>query len=464
MICLMLPVPRRWQVLKGGESKSNKNNGYSNEIDTKIMSGPKTSHYRISAARRQEIARRQAEERKRREELAVRVAAAKERCADLEKRAGRLSHALGELRGKFPSERINVGVPDCSYPGGDDADKLEGFAERLENELKRAEASLVKAGEQAHANREFTAATKKAADMSGGEATTAAEAMRLFVESKASRPAGVSLTDRREEIDRILGRLGSENWRAASPRLESLVMEALSTGAESRFSALTTEIRLQVQEASERDRRRAEDAAKAKSILDRLDIEIPVGEDPLKQRLELVKAGAIAFSPEIESAAVSALSRASEAEQAALHASATEIVSDTLADLGYEVAPVGDTLFAKGGKVYFRKAGWQNYCVRLTVRPDESRMNFNVVRFDGESQATREADIEAENAWCSGYDKLVETLAARGLETQLTRHLPVGAVPVQTVGSDEVTASAFGTKARKSAKGQQANLVKGSDK
>lgn len=428
------------------------------------MSGPKTSHYRISAARRQEIARRQAEERKRREELAARIAAAKEKCVALEKRAGRLSHALGELRGKFPSERIDVIVPDCAYTGVDDADNLEAFANRLENELRKAEASLVKAGEQAQANREFSEATKRAADMSAGVATTAEEAMRLFVESKASRPAGVSMTDRREEIDRILGRLGSENWRGVSPRLENLVMEALSIGTESRFAALTTEIRLQVQEATERDRRRAEDAAKAKSILDRLDIEIRVGEDPLKQRLEFVKAGAIALSQDIENAAVSALSRASEAEQAALHSSAAEIVSDTLADLGYEVASIGETLFAKGGKVYFRREGWKNYCVRLTVRPDESRMNFNVVRFDGESPASREADIEAENAWCSGYEKLVETLAARGLETQLTRHLPVGAVPVQTVGSDEVTAKAFGSGTRKPAKRQQTKHAKGDGK
>lgn len=464
MICLMLPVPRRWQVLKGGESKSTKNNGYSIEIDTKIMSGPKTSHYRISAARRQEIARRQAEERKRREELAARIAVAKEKCVDLEKRAGRLSHALGELRGKFPSERIDVIVPDCAYPGVDEADNLEVFADRLENELKKAEASLIKAGEQAQANREFSEATKRAADMSAGVATTAEEAMRLFVKSKVSRPAGVLMTDRREEIDRILGRLGYEKWRDASPRLENLVIEALSIGSESRFAALATEIRLQVQEAAERDRRRVDDAAKAKSILDRLDLEIPVGEDPLKQRLELVKAGAISLSQDIESAAESAFSRATKAEQAALHSSAAEIVSDTLADLGYEVTSIGETLFAKGGKVYFRREGWRNYCVRLTVRPEESRMNFNVVRFDGGSPASREADIEAENAWCSGYEKLVETLAARGLETQLTRHLPVGAVPVQTVGSEEVTAAAFGSETRKSAKRQQTPLAKGNRK
>lgn len=417
------------------------------------MSGPKTSHYSIREARRQEQERRQAEERKRREEMAVRVAAANEKRAELEKRASRLSMAVGELRRRFPSERVDVSAPDCDAPQTEDPGRLEDFVGRLESDLLRAEIALRNAGDQAKANQDFRGATRNAAKLCEGTASTADEAMRRFVESRAVKPSGGSMTDRRAEIDRILGRQASENWREATPKLENLVLEALSVGSENRFSALTTEIRLQVQEMKRREETRRADAEKAKTLLDLLDVKVPSGEEPLKQRLELVRVGAIPFSEELYKMARSALAKAEDTDKARIQESAAEIVKETLVDLGYDVAPIEETLFARGGKVYFRKAGWNNYCVRLTVRPDENKMNFNVVRIaeqvgDRES-SSREADSEAENAWCSGYQQFVETLAAKGLDTQLTRHLPVGAIPVQAVGNDEICLAAFGPQEKK---------------
>lgn len=407
------------------------------------MSGPKTFDYSFSAARREELARRQAEDRRRREELAARVAAAKRKCSELEKMAGRLSRAVGELRECFPAERIEVAVPNITAPPGDDAEALEAFHIRMEAALRRSENDLQLAGQQAKANRDFRAATGRAAELVVGTVSTATEAMKRYAEYIAIKIGDSAQNSRRQEIDRILGRFGTDNWRHASSQLEGLVMEALSAANESRFSALTTEIRHQLQQAAERDIQRKEDAAKARGLLEKLEIGVPIGAEQVKQRLELVKVGAIALSQDIESAAEYVLARAADEEEAFMHDLAAQTVSETLSDLGYDVSPIEETLFAKGGKVYFRKAGWRNYCVRLTVRPEESRMNFNVVRIDGEGSSSRSADIEAENAWCSGYSELVNTFAARGLSTQLTRHLPVGALPVQTVGKDEVSESSF---------------------
>ena len=279
------------------------------------------------------------------------------------------------------------------------------------------------------ANEEFATATRNAAELSKGAASTAEEAMRRFVESRAVKPSGSSMTDRQAEIDRILARQGLENWKEATPKLENLVMEALSVESENRFSALATEIRLQVQEVKKREEKRKADAEKAKELLDFLDSEVPAGEESLKQRLELVRVGAISFSEDFEKMAHCAVAKAKAAAKASIQASAADIVKETLADLGYDVAPIEETLFAKGGKVYFRKAGWNNYCVRLTVRPDESKINFNVVRMAGQEgdtgAASRESDIEAENAWCSGYQKFVDTLATRGLDTEL-KQTPTG--------------------------------------
>jgi hypothetical protein len=432
------------------------------------MSGPKTSHYSIRVARRHEQERRQAEERKRREEMAARVAAANEKRGELEKRASRLSMAVGELRRQFPSEKIDVAVLDRAAPQTEDPEKLEEFVGRFERDLLLAETALRNAGNQAKANQDFRSATKSAANLCEGTASTAEEVMRRFIESKAAKPSGNLMTERRSEIDRILGRQGSENWREATPRLEGLVLEALSADSENRFSALATEIRFQVQEMKRREETRSADAKKGNALLERLDRDIPIGEESLKQRLELVKVGAIPFSEEFEKMAHSAIAKAVEADKARIQAAAANVVKDTLADLGYDVAPIEETLFARGGKVYFRKAGWNNYCVRLTVRPDESKMNFNVVRIaeqaDNRESSSRVADVEAENAWCSGYQQLVDTLAARGLDTRLTRHLPVGAVPVQAVGADEISLASFGPYEKKRKTQRVAKVRGGNDR
>jgi hypothetical protein len=235
------------------------------------MSGPKTSHYSIRAARRHEQERRQAEERKRREELAARFAAAEESRSKLEKRAGRLSMAIGELRARFPGEMIDVSVPVCNGSQTEDPGSLEEFVRRLEGDLMNAETALKNAGEQAKANEDFRTATRSAVELSEGFASTAEEAIRKFVESRAATLSGSSMTDRRAEINRILGRQGLTNWSDASPQLESIVMEALSVESEARFFALTTEIRLQVQEMNRREYIRKAGSEKAKAILYLLD-------------------------------------------------------------------------------------------------------------------------------------------------------------------------------------------------
>jgi hypothetical protein len=188
-------------------------------------------------------------------------------------------------------------------------------------------------------------------------------------------------------------------------------------------------------------------------MLDRLELDAPSGADQLKQRLELVKIGALALPDDMEAQVAKAISEAEQARAREAQEAASGIVREALLDLGYEVAPIDETLFVRGGKIYFRKPGWNDYCVRLTVRPEESKINFNVIRVAGPDEdkpsAAGAADIEAENAWCSGYQQVVDTFKARGLETELTRHLPVGAVPVPVVGSEEVSAAAFGAPAKK---------------
>ena len=248
------------------------------------MSGPKTSQYSVREVRRQQQERLQAQERKNREELAARFFVAEEKRATLEKRVGRLSIAVGELRQRFPSERFDITVPECGAPKAEDPSSLENFVSWLNSEILKAENILRSASDQAKANEDFRSATRTAADFCSKTSSTADEAMRRFIESKSVSQVGSSMANRRAEIDRILQRQDYFNWLDASPKLESLIMDALSVDSEHRFSALVTEIRLQLQEVKKLKEARNVGAVKAKALLDLLELEIPIGEESLKQR------------------------------------------------------------------------------------------------------------------------------------------------------------------------------------
>ena len=114
---------------------------------------------------------------------------------------------------------------------------------------------------------------------------------------------------------------------------------------------------------------------------------------------------------------------------------AAYVLQESLRDLGYDVEDIEATLFADGGTVHFRRAGWENYFVRMRVAPLEKTVNFNVVRARGdeETDERRRQDALAEDRWCTEFPRLLDTLASRGLALDVTRRLDAGAVPVQVV-------------------------------
>ena len=118
-----------------------------------------------------------------------------------------------------------------------------------------------------------------------------------------------------------------------------------------------------------------------------------------------------------------------------LEKEAAAILEQSLRDLGYEVEDIEATLFVDGGTVHFHRPGWENYFVRLRVDPLEHTVNFNVVRARGDEETAerRRLDALAEDRWCAEFPRLMQTLAARGLQLDVTRRLSAGEVPVQVV-------------------------------
>jgi hypothetical protein len=164
--------------------------------------------------------------------------------------------------------------------------------------------------------------------------------------------------------------------------------------------------------------------------------------------LERVAAGVAPMDDALREDADALIEAAAADRERAEQAAAAYVLEQSLRDLGYEVEDIESTLFADGGTVNFRRAGWDRYFVRLRVAPRERTVNFNVVRAKGdeESEARRHLDALAEDRWCAEFPALLRTLEARGLALDVTRRLEAGEVPVQVV--DPSTVPAIGSDER----------------
>jgi len=118
------------------------------------------------------------------------------------------------------------------------------------------------------------------------------------------------------------------------------------------------------------------------------------------------------------------------------------VVEQSLQDLGYQVEEIQDTLFVEGGVAHFRKSHWGDYMVRMRVAQGGGSINFNVVRaVDADQVEGGEASVQdhlAEDRWCAEFPALLKTLAARGVQLEVTRRLEAGELPVQRVARDRL--------------------------
>jgi len=166
--------------------------------------------------------------------------------------------------------------------------------------------------------------------------------------------------------------------------------------------------------------------------------------EPLLQALERVAARVDRFDEGLRVAvqdllAVVVADRVRQEQEAA-----AIVLEQSLRDLGYDVEDIEATLFIDGGSVHFHRPGWENYFVRLRVDPLEHTVNFNVVRARGDEETAerRRLDALAEDRWCAEFPRLMQTLATRGLQLDVTRRLSAGEVPVQVVDGAHLPATA----------------------
>jgi hypothetical protein len=236
---------------------------------------------------------------------------------------------------------------------------------------------------------------------------------------------------------RVLSRLDLPRGVPLPTELEALARAIVLAPSLPRAEALATELRLAVQRARDARAAQARDADDARQWLAALPDDAPA---ELVGALERVAAGVAPLPPDVRAEVERLLEATEEARARADEAAAAYVLEESLRDLGYEVEGIEATLFADGGAVNFRRAGWDRYFVRLRVSAEERTVNFNVVRARGDEETAerRRLDALAEDRWCAEFPALMRTLAARGLTLDVTRRLGAGELPVQVVDPSTV--------------------------
>ncbi len=349
-----------------------------------------------------------------------RIAALHRQSAQHEARLQRL-RALAEgagLPGAAPVEKPSADAGDAA---------MVAYLAALQDAAHAIEAALDRSG----AGR---AADIRARPGQGDAAPSIEQVLTAYAQQRA-RTAGLPAAEVerfKATAARVLARLPLAEGAVLPTHLEALARQIVMAPTTERAEALATELRGAVQRAAEAQGTQQRDLVQARTLLGALADDVP---PELKTALERVAAGTAPLEPQLRESAQALIDAAADDRTRSEQAAAAYVLEQSLRDLGYEVDDIEATLFADGGTVNFRRAGWDRYFVRLRVAPTERTVNFNVIRARGdeESEARRRLDALAEDRWCAEFPALLRTLEARGLALDVTRRLEAGEVPVQVV-------------------------------
>ena len=351
-----------------------------------------------------------------------------ERIAAVRREADRQTARLARLRGLADTLELPAiarAVP--AAPAADDDAAWSEHLRALEAAVRELEATLAQAGTA------FGERLRAALAATTG-APTIDDALSAYALQRQMKP-GLSTEHAerfRQTAARVLARLALPEGAPLPAELESLAKEIVLAPTIERADALATQLRLAVQRHSDANAAQQGEADAAKRMLEEMPEDAPA---PLLRALEHVAAGVARLDPALRDAAQAALDNEAADREGREQAAAAFVLQESLRDLGYEVEDIEATLFVGGGTVHFRRNGWENYFVRMRLDPREQTVNFNVVRARGdeESDERRRQDVLAEDRWCAEFPKLMQTLAARGLQLDVQRRLEAGAVPVEVV-------------------------------
>ncbi|MDR3323065.1 MAG: hypothetical protein LBS89_02540 [Zoogloeaceae bacterium] len=338
----------------------------------------------------------------------------------LEQRIARLSGLLGVSVAAFSRPPT---------PRGADAALWSAYARQLETLAQELEERCAERAGQAV--QQALAAVEALPDLDN--------ILALYLAQRQAERGEAEQTRWRELVERVLARLELPAGKAVPTRLEMLARDVILADSPARAELLANELRLGVQQERQEQEAMRQEASQARAWLARLpENDLP---EPLRALLSEVAAGLHRLDVETRRRVEALVAVFEEDEARRAQAAAAVVLEQSLKDLGYQVEPIQETLFASGGMTHLQRSGWEDYYVRLRLNAKEKTLNFNVVREKNENATAdvnerRRRDFMAEDRWCAEFPKLLATLAARGLDMKIIRRLDAGELPVQEVAPD----------------------------
>lgn len=94
---------------------------------------------------------------------------------------------------------------------------------------------------------------------------------------------------------------------------------------------------------------------------------------------------------------------------------AAEVLKRTFTEMGYDIGPIGNSLFTEGGEVYFRRGEWEDgYCVKLKCKDEKIKFFMQRTAETGD-----EYDKDMENDWRTQFPEVKKMLLKSGLELKI---------------------------------------------
>jgi hypothetical protein len=287
-----------------------------------------------------------------------------------------------------------IALPAPLEPADRTADELVGWCREADAALAQAEESLATAIASAATGRIFAAPEKVT------EAVTPVAPLP---------PSELSATMARV-LARLLPDTTDDDRRRVTEAAELAAAATTPDEAESRL----TEVRIRIQQANERARRRRDDRAAAARFL--LELRNHPEADDVRARLGEVADGARLFDDALRAEAVRLVE---DLQRQAEHEYVKRTLREAFEELGYELGEGFETLTAQEGEAVLTRGDWAQHTVKVRV-DDARQVRMALLRTEpAESDDQRRLDVEREEQWCASFEAARERLARAGIHADV---------------------------------------------
>jgi 8-oxo-dGTP pyrophosphatase MutT (NUDIX family) len=311
---------------------------------------------------------------------------------------------IAALAASARRHQADVALPTPLELSGQSADELLNWCARADAGLTAAEESLAMTIASAAAGRIFAAAPETLHVVPGDDRPATAQ------------PSALARTMARV-LTRLLPDTTDDDRRAVTDAAEQAAGASTHTEAESRL----TEVRIRIQEANDRARRRRDDRAAAARFLRELETHPAAGE--VRLRLGEVAEGTHPFGEDLRAEAVRLVE---VIQQLAEHRYVATTLREAFEELGYEVSDGFETLTARDGEAVLTRGDWAQHAVKVRI-DDARQVRMALLRTEpAEGDEQRRLDVEREEQWCASFDAARERLATAGINADVRWRIEPG--------------------------------------